>query len=262
MPCTAVNNHFLDRKQGSTYRLGSLSLTPDLVLFSALWSKACDGVNGVHHPLSESKWEDSLLMMPFPAVLQKKHYFLLGFLGWVWVVWRCFFLPRKVSCHLTSPLAHPVSNSDPRNQQRRRTKTYVRSCLQDLLNLQPLIHKTLEGSWRTTINIFLPSAYASTMTETPQCGYLLSAMKGERSTARLASKGLQGPFFLLSSAEEGKKVVIYNPDLSLSCFPMAQMEEQNTAPQAAVLHKGIKVTHTPAPSQAMLGPPCTPHLSP
>lgn len=47
MPCTAVNNHFLDRKQGTTYRLDCLSLTQDLVWFSALWSKACDGVNGV-----------------------------------------------------------------------------------------------------------------------------------------------------------------------------------------------------------------------
>jgi len=47
MPCTAVNNHFLDRKQGSSYWLDCLSLTRDMVSFSALWSKACDGVNGV-----------------------------------------------------------------------------------------------------------------------------------------------------------------------------------------------------------------------
>lgn len=47
MPCTAGNNHFLDRKQGSTYRLDCLSLTQDLVSFLALWSKACDGVNRV-----------------------------------------------------------------------------------------------------------------------------------------------------------------------------------------------------------------------
>lgn len=47
MPCTAVNNHFLDKKQGITYRLDCLSLTQDLVSFSALQSKACDGVSGV-----------------------------------------------------------------------------------------------------------------------------------------------------------------------------------------------------------------------
>lgn len=45
MPCTAVNNHFLDRKWGSTYRLDCLPLTRDLVSFSALWSKPCEGVN-------------------------------------------------------------------------------------------------------------------------------------------------------------------------------------------------------------------------
>lgn len=77
-------------------------------------------------------------------------------------------------------------------------------------------------------------------------------MKGERSTPSFASK----------HSQRKKKVVISNPDLSLSCDPMAKMGEQNTEPQVAVLHKGTEVTHTPAPSQAVLVPPCTRRCSP
>lgn len=165
MPCTAVNNHFLDRKQGSTYRLDCLSLIQDLVSFSALWSKACDGVNGVLLKCNKLVQSSRIQMgrqfaddgfyscIIIKEALSSPGFFRLrlGFLG-------VGFLLRKVSCHLTSPIAHPASDSDPRNPPCKRTKTYVWSCLQDLLNLQPLIHKTLESSWRTTISIFLPSA--------------------------------------------------------------------------------------------------------
>lgn len=46
MPYSAVNHHFLDRKQGSTYD-DCWSLTQDLVLFSELQNKVHDGVTGV-----------------------------------------------------------------------------------------------------------------------------------------------------------------------------------------------------------------------
>lgn len=162
MPCTAVNNHFLDRKQGNTYRMDCLSLTQDLFSFSALWSKAGDGVNGgllKCNKLVQSsriQMERQFADDGFYSCITKEALFSPGFGGCVCVFLGVFFLPRDVSCHLTSPIAHPASNSDPRNQQCRRTKTYVWSCPQDLLNPQPLIHRTLEGSWRTIISIFLP----------------------------------------------------------------------------------------------------------
>lgn len=46
MPYSAINNYFLDRKQGSTYS-DCWSLTHDLILFSALQNKAGGGVNKV-----------------------------------------------------------------------------------------------------------------------------------------------------------------------------------------------------------------------
>lgn len=41
-------------------------------------------------------------------------------------------------------------------------------------------------------------------------------------------------------------MVISSPDLNLSCFPTAKMGSTQT-PQVAVLHKGTKVSGTPAP---------------
>lgn len=54
---------------------------------------------------------------------------------------RVFFLPRKVSRQIISPIAHPASNFDPRNHEFEMTKTNVQSSLQDLLTLLALIHK-------------------------------------------------------------------------------------------------------------------------
>lgn len=59
-----------------------------------------------------------------------------------------------------------------------------------------------------------------------------------------------------------KKVVLSNPDLSLNCFRMAKVGERNRDPQVTVLHKGTEVTHTLAPTQAVLVLPCRPHCSP
>lgn len=117
MPHGAVNNCFLDRKHGITSG-DCWSLTQDLVLFSALQNKVCDGVNGVLLKFSkfspaEPKWKDTFLRTAFRAELQRKHIFpcIWGFgvkilgvdLGFeIWV----FFCQGR--SHATSPVLSPT----------------------------------------------------------------------------------------------------------------------------------------------------------
>lgn len=108
MPCTAVNNHFLDRKQGSTYRMDCLSLTQDLFSFSALWSKAGDGVNGgllkfnMLVQSSRIQMERQFADDGFYSCITKEALFSPGFGGWVCVFWGWFFCQGRP--HATSPV--------------------------------------------------------------------------------------------------------------------------------------------------------------
>lgn len=113
MPCTAVNNHFLDRKQGSTYRLDCLSPVQDLVSFSALWNKACDGINGVLLKCNKLVQSSRIHMGRqfaddgFYSCITKEELFFscvfwvgFGFFGGV-------LFAKESPCHFNSPISPP-----------------------------------------------------------------------------------------------------------------------------------------------------------
>lgn len=165
MPYSAVNNYFLDRKQESTYG-NCWSLTQDLVLFSALQNKVCDGVNGVLHKFnnlvqSSRIQRESSLMTAFRAELQRKHIFfciwgigvrILGVdLGFE--IWGFLFQGRS---HTTSSLLPPtqllilIQETNILRLQRPVQRPELSA---GSPNSASSIHKTHEGSWGTAISI-------------------------------------------------------------------------------------------------------------
>lgn len=163
-----------------------------------------------------------------------------------------FLLPRKVSCHLTSP----VSNPEPRKQWYRRTKTSVQrsSVCRNSYICSLWYTRLLKEAGEPPSASFFPLLRHH---HARNLSAWLSTFCNERDQSLDLPPNVR---------QRKKKVVISNPDLSLSCFPMAKMGEQNTdtPPPLKLLYftKGTEVTYTPAPSQAVLVPPCTPRCSP